>query len=147
MAEQTTSSITIQAPPATVMSVLADLPAYPQWADGVREVEVLDRDEAGRPRRVRFRLDSGPIKDSYVLSYTWEGERSVRWSLAERGAILKALDGSYTLRAADDRAGPTEVTYRLTVDVSLPMIGMLKRKAEKVIVDTALRGLQRRVEG
>ena len=27
------------------------------------------------------------------------------------------------------------------------MIGMIKRKAEKVIVDTALRGLKERVEG
>jgi hypothetical protein len=27
------------------------------------------------------------------------------------------------------------------------MIGMLRRKAEKVIIDTALKGLKRRVEG
>jgi hypothetical protein len=38
------------------------------------------------------------------------------------------------------------VTYRLRVDVSIPMIGMLKRRAEKVIIDTALKGLKQRVE-
>ena len=38
------------------------------------------------------------------------------------------------------------MTYRLAVDVSIPMIGMLKRKAEKVIIDTALKGLKKRVE-
>jgi hypothetical protein len=32
------------------------------------------------------------------------------------------------------------------VDIAIPMIGMLKRKAEKVIIDTALKGLKRRVE-
>ena len=36
--------------------------------------------------------------------------------------------------------------YRLAVDVKIPMIGMIKRKAEKVIVDTALKGLKKRVE-
>jgi hypothetical protein len=39
------------------------------------------------------------------------------------------------------------VVYTLAVDVSIPMIGLIKRKAEKVIVDTALRGLKERVEG
>jgi hypothetical protein len=38
------------------------------------------------------------------------------------------------------------VHYRLAVDVKIPMIGMIKRKAEKVIVDTALKGLKKRVE-
>jgi hypothetical protein len=57
--------------------------------------------------------------------------------------MLKAMDGSYELA---DRGGSTEVTYRLAVDISIPMIGMLKRKAEKVIIDTALKGLKKRVE-
>ena len=34
------------------------------------------------------------------------------------------------------------MTYRLAVDVKIPMLGMLKRKAEKVIIDTALEGAQ-----
>ena len=38
------------------------------------------------------------------------------------------------------------MTYQLAVDLELPLLGMLKRKAEKVIVDTALKGLKHRVE-
>ena len=38
------------------------------------------------------------------------------------------------------------MTYQLTVDLSIPMIGMLKRKGERVIIDTALKGLKQRVE-
>jgi hypothetical protein len=41
----------------------------------------------------------------------------------------------------------TTVTYTLTVDINLPMIGMFKRQAEKTIIDSALKGLKRRVEG
>ena len=58
--------------------------------------------------------------------------------------MLKALDGAYVLDAT--AATGTEVTYRLAVDVTIPMIGMIKRKAEKVIIDTALKGLKKRVE-
>lgn len=142
MAEQTQSSITIQASADAVMSVIADLPAYPQWSDGITQVVVLS-ESGGRPKTARFELASGPIKDTYELSYDWRGDDHVAWQLL-RGDMLRAMDGSYDL--FEREPGQTEVRYRLVVDVKVPMIGMIKRKAEKVIVDTALRGLKARVE-
>ena len=143
MAEQTTSSIVIAAEPADVMAVIADFDSYPQWAQGVKSAEVVKSGPAGRPEQVHFELDASPIKDSYTLSYDWNGDESVLWTLVE-GRMLRAMDGAYELAARGE--GQTEVTYRLAVDVSIPMIGMLRRKAEKVIIDTALKGLKKRVE-
>jgi hypothetical protein len=57
---------------------------------------------------------------------------------------LRALDGAYVLR--DLGNGTTEVTYRLALDVTIPLIGMIKRKGEKILIETALRGLKTRVE-
>ena len=142
MAEQTESSITIEASADAVMSVIADLPAYPQWSDGITEVVVLS-ESGGRPKTARFELASGPIKDTYELSYDWSGDSRVSWQLT-RGDMLRAMDGSYEL--TEQSPNQTVVRYRLVVDVKVPMIGMIKRKAEKVIVDTALRGLKARVE-
>ena len=143
MADQTESNIVIAADPASIMAVIADLPAYPQWSDGITSVTVLTESE-GRPRTALFELASGPIRDSYELEYTWDGDAGVDWHLV-RGDMLRAMDGSYTL--TPQGPGQTLVSYRLAVDVKVPMIGMIKRKAEKVIVDTALRGLRSRVEG
>ncbi|WP_019809560.1 SRPBCC family protein [Saccharomonospora halophila] len=144
MAEQSTQSIEIEAPPEDIMAVVADLPAYPEWAKAVRETEVLDSDTAGRPRRVRFTLDSGPVKDVYTLAYDWADDGlSVSWEL-EKGQMQKSQEGRYRLRPLG--GGRTEVTYSLSVELSLPMIGMLRRKAEKMIMDTALKELKRRVE-
>lgn len=145
MADQTTSSINVAASPAEVMAVIADLEAYPEWTASFREVEVLTvyDDEDQRPAEARFVLDAGPLKDTYTLSYEWDGDREVRWSLVEAG-LLRTLDGSYTLVEQDD--GTTEVTYQLAVDVVIPMLGLMRRKAEKVIIDTALKELKKRVE-
>ena len=142
MAEQTTSSIVISAEPEAVMAVIADFESYPVWAQGVKKAEPVEEQSDGRAEQVYFELDASPIKDAYTLQYDWHGDSSVHWTLAE-GRMLKAMDGSYELA---DRGGSTEVTYRLAVDISIPMIGMLKRKAEKVIIDTALKGLKKRVE-
>jgi carbon monoxide dehydrogenase subunit G len=143
MADRTTASISVAAPRADVMAVIADFAAYPEWAAAVRSAEVVDRDQGGRARLVRFRLDAGVIKDSYVLAYDWDGESGVRWDLAEPGSVITALTGGYLLAEAE--AG-TKVTYDLAVDVRIPMPGMLKRRAEKTIIDTALRGLRDRAE-
>ena len=143
MAEQTTSSIVIDAAPAEVMTVIADFPAYPEWAKGVTTAEVVAENADGSAEQVFFVLDVSPIKDEYTLAYQWEGEQAVTWSLVE-GKMLRALDGAYLLRDRGD--GSTEVTYRLSLDVSIPLIGMLKRKGEKILIDTALKGLKKRVE-
>ena len=143
MADATTSSISIAADPDQVMAVIADFSRYPEWVEQVKAVEVLDTDAAGRATRVQFTMDAGPIKDTYTLAYTWAPDgRSVRWKLVE-GQIQKAQEGSYELAEGD---GETTVTYSLSVALTIPMIGMLRRKAEKVIIDTALKGLKRRVE-
>lgn len=143
MAEQTSSSIRVYAAPEHVMSVIADFDAYPEWAQGVKRAEVVKPGSDGRAEQVFFELDASPIKDQYTLGYDWDGDRAVRWYLVE-GKMLKGMDGVYEL--VEDGDGSTHVTYRLAVEISIPMIGMLKRKAEKVIIDTALRGLKRRVE-
>jgi len=59
--------------------------------------------------------------------------------------MVRELQGVYATEAIDGET--TEVSYSLHVDVSIPMLGMMRRKAEKVITDTALKGLKRRVEG
>lgn len=143
MAPATTSSIDIAAPAEQVMAVIADFGSYPEWAEQVKTVEVLEPGAAGRPARVRFQMDAGPIKDSYTLDYSWAADdRAVSWTLV-KGQMQKAQDGSYTLT---ESGKTTTVTYSLAVDLNIPMIGMLRRKAEKVIIDTALKGLKRRVE-
>jgi Polyketide cyclase / dehydrase and lipid transport len=144
MGDRTTSSISIAADRQHVMLVIADFAAYPQWASAVRAAEVVSRDADRRPSRVRFSLDAGMIKDSYVLGYHWDGDDGVRWDLAEPGSVISGMSGSYAL--VRQPAG-TEVTYELSVDVRVPLPGMLKRRAEKTIIDTALKGLKARVEG
>ena len=146
MADRTESSTSVAAAPAAVLEIVADFESYPEWAAAVREVTVLERDEAGRGSQVRFVLDAGAIRDTYVLEYDWDFEDGVgtlSWELVE-STVLKAMDGAY--RLTPDGPGRTRVTYSLGVDLRIPMLGMLRRKAEKAIIDTALNELKKRAE-
>lgn len=141
---RTSSDIVIDAPADRIMDVIADFDAYPVWATGVKTAEVVSSTDAGRAQQVHFVLDAAPIRDEYDLGYVWDGNRSVSWNLAEKGSMLTSMDGAYVLDPLAD--GSTRVTYQLAVDISVPLLGMLKRKAEKVIIDTALKGLKKQVE-
>jgi uncharacterized membrane protein len=143
MADEARSSIVIDANKTQIMSVIADFESYPAWAGFIKSAQVLESGPDGRPSRVRFHLDAGVLKDDYVLAYEWEDDDRVSWHLVQ-GRALKSQDGSYQLVAAD---GATDVTYQLSVELNIPMLGMFKRKAERVIMDTALKELKKRVEG
>jgi ribosome-associated toxin RatA of RatAB toxin-antitoxin module len=146
MADRTQSSVEIAAAPGAVLDVIADFERYPEWAEQVRQCTVLSEDGDGWADQVEFTLDAGAIKDTYVLQYDWDvaenGTGVVAWHLV-RATLLKGLTGSYTLSGAGER---TTLTYDLEVDLTMPMIGMLKRKAEKHIISTALTELKKRVE-
>src|SRR3954449_10294688 len=142
MAEQSTQSIEVDAEPSRVMAVIADFPAYPEWDKAVRQTEVLDTDGDGRAKQVKLTLDAGPIKDVYTLEYDWDGDGlGVSWHLVKgqmpkaqnvrcarvQGLMRRAQTGPYGL---EDLAGRPRVPSTLSVELALPMIGLLRRKAE-----------------
>jgi ribosome-associated toxin RatA of RatAB toxin-antitoxin module len=141
VADQTKDSIEIAASPEEVMAVIADVGAYPEWVDAMKQVDILSTHADGKPDRVKIRLEHSVVADHYTLAYQWR-PNVVSWHLVE-GQLLKAMDGSYALKPS---ATGTTVTYALSVDLRMPMIGMFRRKAERTIIDGALKDLKQRVE-
>lgn len=145
MSELTEGSIRVGAAPAGVLRVITDFDGYPEWAEGVRSAEVLERDADDRPTRVAFRVGMAGIDAAYTLAYTYAPEAGgVSWTTQEASGAVNDVEGEYGLASEDDG---TLVTYRLRVEPSIPLPGFLKRHAERTIVDTALKGLKARVEG
>ncbi len=141
--EGTVQSIEVSADPQHIYEVALDLEAYPEWANGVKEVDILEEDEHGRPIRVDFRADAMIKEIQYTLLYKYEMDNGFSWS-AEPGEDITAMDGSYEFKQLED--GCTEVLYALRVDPAFTVPGFLRRQAEKQIVSSALRGLKKRSE-
>jgi carbon monoxide dehydrogenase subunit G len=145
MADSSTQSISIAAAPAQIAEVICDFERYPEWADAMKRVEVLEEYEDGYASQVRFHLDAGVLADEYTLAYEYAEDISrIEWHLVEPSKMQKSQIGSYDITENGD--GTSTVTYTLEVELSIGMLGMFKRKAEKMIMDTALRELKRRVE-
>jgi carbon monoxide dehydrogenase subunit G len=142
MADQTEAKITIEADKADVLAVITDYDNYPQWIAEFKKVEFLERDDQGRGHRVKFWMDAQVLKDEIVLEYVY-GDDQIDWSLVDSQGKITEMDGTYLL---EEDGGEVVVTYRLAVDVNLPMVGMFKKQAEKAIINNALKGLKKRIE-
>ena len=148
MTETANDRIRVEAPADRCWDVAIDFESYPEWVRDVKEVHTIERDPEGRGKRVEYRAAALGKSIRYTLDYDWsEAPRAFTWTLVE-GEMLRALDGRYEF-APDDASGRagTLVTYDLRIDLSLPMPGMVKRRAGALIVHNALQELKRAAEG
>ncbi len=141
MGQKVTETALIAAPIDTVWTTIIDLEAYPSWAEGVVEAEVLETTDEGYPERARFLVDANVAEVRYTLRYSYE-DYDVRWELVE-GDTISQLDGSYELW---DEDGGTGVRYSLEADIDLPVPGFIKKRAARQIIEQGLHGLKERAE-
>jgi ribosome-associated toxin RatA of RatAB toxin-antitoxin module len=145
MTDTSTQSIVIDAPPERIAEVVCDFSLYPEWVSAVKSADVVEEYEDGYASKVRFVLDAGVLADEYTLQYEYSEDLTrVEWDLVEPSRMQRSQNGSYDIVANAD--GTSTVTYTLAVELAIAMLGMLKRKAEKKVMDTALKELKRRVE-
>jgi carbon monoxide dehydrogenase subunit G len=145
VAEQTSGDIEIDATPAEVMAVIKDYDAYPEWAEGVKSATVVKKDAKGRPAEVAFDVSQMGVSATYTLTYSYRaGDGGLSWTTKSASGMVKDITGEYVLEPSD---GGTKVTYRTAIEAAIPLMGFMKRQAEKIIIGTALEGLKKRVEG
>src|SRR5689334_23776614 len=113
------------------MDVLVDLESLTQWSPTHQKVEVLERDEQGRPTRSRQVVKVVGVNDEQVLDYVIHDD-GVGWALVS-SKQQRAQEGRYTLTPEGDS---TRVHFALTVDPVVPLPGFLIRKGAKGLMDT-----------
>jgi hypothetical protein len=143
--EQVTERMIIRGAPEQCYDVLTSFESYPEWAADIKSVSIEERDDEGRAVQVTFRAAAFGRSTSYTLRYDYGGAPDeLSWAQVA-GDLTRRLDGAYQLIPSGD--GDTEITYRLIVDLKVPLPGFVKRRAEGRIMGTALRELKARVEG
>ena len=138
------ATIVIEAPMSQVSEVLFDLEKYPDWSDSITKVKVTERDEGGRVTGATLTIAAGAVKDEVSLSYNWDSAPERLEFELEDANMLTKMDGAYILKDLGDE---TEVTYELSVGLSMPIPQMMITKQEKTTIDQALAQLKEHCEG
>ena len=144
MSELSRSTITIDAPFSAVSEDLFALEKYPEWSSSIKAAEAVARDEQGRITKVKMTIDAGMMKDRVVLDYDWSKAPALLSFSLDEADLLTGMDGSYSITSID--GDTTEVTYELTVSLSMNIPAMMRQKAEKGTIDAALAQLKAALE-
>lgn len=145
MADFSTATITVDAPISQVSQTLFDIESYPTWSTSIKAASVASRDDQGRVLQAKMTIDAGMMKDHVVLDYDWASAPGKLTFSLNDADLLTAMDGAYVMKAID--ADTTEVTYELSVAVSMPIPAMMRTKAEKSVIEQALAQLKAHLEG
>jgi ribosome-associated toxin RatA of RatAB toxin-antitoxin module len=143
MSEKSVSTVLIDAPLADVQAALFEIGSYPEWLSSIKKADVIERDGEDRVLKAKLAIDAGMMKDRVTLDYDWSAAPATLSFTMDEADLLTQMDGTYSLKAID--ADTTQVTYELTVAVSLPVPSMMIRKAQQQTIDAALKELAERV--
>ena len=135
MSSVSTSTVIITASADEVRAVLFDIASYPSWSTSFKSVTVLESDGQGRPTQVSMSVDAGALKDKPTLNYDWSAYPDRLDFSLEDADLLTQMSGAYIVK---DNGDETEVTFELTVALSMPVPEMMRTKAEKATIDLTL---------
>lgn len=143
MAQRATESILVNAAPAVVYDVVTDFERYTDWVGDLKRMEVLARDEQGRPLDVQFRAAAFGRSTTYTLRYDYgRAPERLSWHQTD-GDLTETMVGEYRFEAVD---AATMVTYDLEVELLVPIPTFIKARAAYRIQTQALHELKVRAE-
>lgn len=133
--------ITIEATPEEILDVLFDIETLPEWSPAHQEVEVLERDADGHPKRTRQVVKIVGVTDEQELAHTVHPD-GVAWTLVS-SQQQRSQEARYTLTPVGEDS--THVRFDITVDPTVPLPSFLIKRGAKGLLDTATKGLRDRV--
>ncbi len=136
-------SIEIDAPIDTCFAAIIDYETFPSWQGAVVDTEVLDWDKEGRGKRVRLFIDAKVRKVDYTLDYSYDAPQRIEWDFVE-GNGINGADGHYVFEDLGDER--TRATYKLGLEVGIPLPGPVARRAHKTTLKGSVEDLKREAE-
>jgi uncharacterized membrane protein len=139
-------SVEIEAPIDVCFTIAADIENAPEWQGSLKDVEVLERHDDGRPALVETESDAKVKTVKARLRFDYAEPERITW-VQEKGDT-KSLNGWWDFE--DLGGGRTRATYGLSADPGR-MLGMLLRgpvegQVRNFLLGGAAEGLKERAE-
>jgi ribosome-associated toxin RatA of RatAB toxin-antitoxin module len=143
VAIECTGRVQINAPPSRCFAVAADIEGYPDWADEVEKVTVLERGDEGQALRVAMEVYLFRKDFSTTLDFDHgQAPDELSFTLVE-SRKLRTLTGSYAFVPSGD--GST-MAFRLRAEFIKPKAPRIERFAGRKIETAITRDLRRHIE-
>ncbi len=118
-------TVEVGADAASIMAIVGDFEAYPEWNEGIKGVWVLARYDDGRPSQLRLDTVVQGVEGTYIQAVYYPGANQIQ-TVMQQGQLFAKQEQLFSVVE-------TGATSLLTVDVDVepsmpvpaPMVKML----------------------
>jgi ribosome-associated toxin RatA of RatAB toxin-antitoxin module len=123
-------TVEVAASPETIMSIVADFEAYPEWNEEVKGCWVLARYDDGRPSQLRLDVQVQGMDGSYVCAVYYPSPAEI-YTVLQQGDLFAKQQQNFSVVGV----GPTSL---LTVDLDVETKMAIPKTMVKKVIDDAL---------
>ena len=121
-------TVEVAASPETVMSIVADFEAYPQWNEEIKGCWVLARYDDGRPSQLRLDVAVSGMDGSYICAVYYPSPAEI-YTVLQQGDLFSKQQQNFSVV-------PMGATSLLTVDFDVETkLAIPKAMVKKVVSD------------
>ena len=121
-------TVEVAASPETVMSIVADFEAYPQWNEEIKGCWVLARYDDGRPSQLRLDVAVSGMDGSYICAVYYPSPAEI-YTVLQQGDLFSKQQQNFSVV-------PLGATSLLTVDFDVETkLAIPKAMVKKVVSD------------
>jgi ribosome-associated toxin RatA of RatAB toxin-antitoxin module len=135
-------TVEIAASGASILDIVADFEAYPQWNDGVEGLWVLARYDDGRPSQLRLDAKFEAIEDSLIQAVYYPNPNQIQTVLQQSNLFKKQEQ----LFSVVDTGASSLLTVDLDVEPSLPIPAPMVKTLANNVLDYLAENLKKRAE-
>jgi ribosome-associated toxin RatA of RatAB toxin-antitoxin module len=135
-------TVEVTAPAESIMAIVADFEAYPQWNEEIKGCWILARYDDGRPSQLRLDTSVQGMDGTYIQAVYYPGENQIQ-TVMQQGDLFSKQEQRFAVVAM----GPTSLlTVDLDVEVSMPVPAMMGKKVVNDALEHLADNLKKRAE-
>jgi ribosome-associated toxin RatA of RatAB toxin-antitoxin module len=123
-------TVEVAATPETIMSIVADFEAYPQWNEEVKGCWVLARYDDGRPSQLRLDVQVQGMEGSYICAVYYPSPVEI-YTVLQQGDLFSKQQQNFSVVGLG-------ATSLLTVDLDVETKVAIPKTMLRKVVDDAL---------
>jgi ribosome-associated toxin RatA of RatAB toxin-antitoxin module len=135
-------TVEVNADADTILRIVADFEAYPDWNPEAKAVYVLARYDDGRPSQLRLDMEIQGQSGTFIQAVYYPGEGQIQ-TVLQQGEVFTKQDQLFSVVAM---GSSSLLTVDLDVEVSLPVPAVMVKKLINDVLEHLADNLKARAE-
>ncbi len=128
---------------ATILSIVADFEAYPQWNEEVKGCWILHRYDDGRPSQLRLDTEIQGNQGTFIQAVYYPAPNQIQ-TVMQQGELFTKQHQLFSVVGMGP--GSSLLTVDMDVEVSLPVPAIMIKKIANDALDHLANNLKTRAE-